>query len=83
MTGGEAQVFVDTHTTISGHRRVPLLGQAELWEQATGRVYRSCSVCLHLLKYHAVIVQTRPNRLLTDTAAMILHRAVEPQQNTI
>lgn len=39
-----------------------------------GCVYRSCSLCLHSFKYHAVIVQTQPNRLLTDSAAMKLHR---------
>lgn len=33
VTWGEAQVFVYTHTTISGHSWVPPLGQAELRQQ--------------------------------------------------
>lgn len=47
---GEAQVFVYTHTTISGHSRVPLLGQAERSEQATGLCVQKLLTVLTLVQ---------------------------------
>lgn len=47
---GEAQVFVYTHTTISGHNRVVLLGQAERSEQATGLCVQKLLTVLTLVQ---------------------------------
>lgn len=45
-----AQVFVYTHTTISGHSRVPLPSQAERSEQATGRCVQKLLTVLTLVQ---------------------------------
>lgn len=46
----EAQVFVYTHTTISGHSRVPLPSQAERSEQATGLCVQKLLTVLTLVQ---------------------------------
>lgn len=63
---GEAQVFVYTHTTISGHSRVPLLGQAERSEQATG-------LCVQKLLTVLTLVQVSCRRC-TNTAKQAADR---------
>lgn len=91
---GEAQVFVYTHTTISGHSRVPLLGQAERSEQATGLcvqklltvltlVQVSCCHCTNTTKQAADRFSRYESPQGTQNQTCCFNGAVDPVQKTI